>query len=54
MIGGVLAALVLRSCGLMMLEVEVMSFAVVFVWCRVFKYLQLDPSIGILVIMVAR
>ena len=34
------------------LSVETMAFSVLLIWCRLFKYLQLDQSIGLLVIMV--
>ena len=35
-------------------SVESMCFAVILVWCRLFKYLQLDYNLGVLVIVLMR
>lgn len=34
------------------LEVELLSFALLLIWCRIFKYLTSNQSIGLLVIMI--
>lgn len=44
------AALTLRVWSLEW-SIETMAFSVLLVWCRLFKYLQLSQSIGLLVIM---
>ena len=34
------------------LEMEVLAFALLFIWCRIFKYLTSNQSIGLLIIMI--
>ena len=34
------------------LSVEILAFSVLLIWCRLFKYLQLSQTIGLLVIMI--
>jgi len=50
-IGLTFTALVLRLLSVNV-AVEVLAFSVLLIWCRLFKYLQLSQTIGLLVIMI--